>query len=72
MSAGDNKTAMKYLKLGMNRDYYSIAFRRYRSEILRQYLGPVLTGCVVLLAAVWVFRKIRSRSADKKEGGDPA
>ena len=72
LSAGDNKTAMKYLKLGMNRDYYSIAFRRYRSEILRQYLGPVLTGCVVLLAAVWVFRKIRSRSADKKEGGDPA
>ena len=72
LSAGDNKTAMKYLKLGMNRDYYSIAFRRYRSEILRQYLGPVLTGCVVLLAAVWGFRKIRSRSADKKEGGDPA
>lgn len=72
LSAGDNKTAMKYLKLGMNRDYYSIAFRRYRSEILRQYLGPVLTGCVVLLAAVWVFRKICSYRADKKEGGNPA
>ena len=61
LSAGDNKMAMKYLKLGMNREYYSVAFKRYRSEILRRYMGPALTGMIVLIAGVWVFMKIRER-----------
>ena len=31
LTAGDYVQAMKYLKLGMNRDYYSIAYRRYHT-----------------------------------------
>lgn len=69
LSAGDNKLAMKYLKIGMNRDYYSIAFKRYRGEILREYLGPVLTGGMVLLAGVWLFLKIRDHRKYGKKGG---
>lgn len=69
LSAGDNEMAMKYLKLGMNREYYSVAFKRYRSEILRQYLGHVLTGVVVVIAGIWIFLKIRERRAYSRKGG---
>lgn len=69
LSAGDNKTAMKYLKIGMNRDYYSIAFKRYRSDILRTYMAPVLTGIVVLLAALWLLRRLKNSGFFGKRGG---
>lgn len=69
LSAGDNKTAMKYLKIGMNRDYYSIAFKRYRSELLRTYLAPALTGIVVLLVAMWILRKVRDAGWIGRKGG---
>ena len=69
LSAGDNRMAMKYLKLGMNRDYYSVAFKRYRSEILRRYLGQVLTGAVVITAGIWIFLKLRERKEYSTEGG---
>ena len=72
LSAGDNATAMKYLKIGMNRDYYSIAFKRYRSELLRQYLGPVLTGTVVLICGIWLFSKLRQRRNFRRKGGEQA
>ncbi len=69
LSAGDNKAAMKYLKIGMNRDYYSIAFKRYRSDVLRTYLGPAMTVILVLLAGNWVFRKTIYRRKCSGEGG---
>ena len=69
LSAGDNKMAMKYLKLGMNRDYYSVAFKRYRSDILRAHLGTVLTGVVVAAVLIWVFLKLRDRREYTREGG---
>ena len=61
---------MKYLKIGMNRDYYSIAFKRYRSELLRKYLGPVLTGTAVLLAGLWLLGKYREHKNFSEEGGN--
>lgn len=69
LSAGDNEQAMKYLKIGMNRDYYSIAFKRYRSEILRAYMAPALTGLVALLAAWWIFRKLKDAGLFRRKGG---
>lgn len=68
LSSGDNEMAMKYLKIGMNRDYYSIAFKRYRSDILRQYLGPVLTVGVVVGIGIWFFMKVRNKRG--KGGGE--
>lgn len=67
LSGGDNRTAMKYLKLGMDREYYSVAFKRYRSELLRAYLGPVLTGIAVLIVAVKLLLILRDRVKTKKE-----
>lgn len=61
LAAGENKTAMKYLKLGMDRNYYSIAFKRYRDEILKANLGYILTGVTVLLFAGIIWRIIRNR-----------
>ena len=69
LSAGDNENAMRYLKIGMNRDYYSIAFKRYRSELLRKYLGPVLTVTLVLTGGFWLFSKFGGRRKQRTEGG---
>ena len=69
LSAGDNEMAMKYLKLGMNREYYSVAFKRWRSEILKVWMGPVLTAVSAVCVAVWLFRQIRDRIDIRKKGG---
>jgi len=69
LSAGDNRMAMKYLKLGMNREYYSVAFKRYRSEILKQYLGVVLTLVVVAILALVLINKLRDRYDFGRKGG---
>jgi hypothetical protein len=60
LTAGDNKTAMKYLKLAKNRKYYSIAWKRYRNEILTENLGAILTGIIVIIAIVILYRKFLS------------
>jgi DNA-binding beta-propeller fold protein YncE len=60
LTAGDNKTAMKYLKLAKNRKYYSIAWKRYRNEILTENLGAILTGIIVIIALVILYRKFLS------------
>ena len=65
LTAGDYKAAMKYLKLGMNRDYYSIAYRRYRNEMLTKNASYFLTGILVLIIAVVIVKKV----VKKKKGG---
>ncbi len=67
LSAGDNKMAMKYLRLGMNREYYSVAFKRYRSELLKAYMGPVLTAIVVIALGVWLALRIVERRKEWME-----
>ena len=61
LTAGDYKKAMYYLELGMAREYYSIAYKRYRNEILSQNIGYVLTGVLVLLAGVLVVKVMKKR-----------
>lgn len=71
LTAGDNKQAMKYLRLGMNRQYYSIAFKRYRNEFLKEYLGYLLSGGVVLVvgAAVLLRWRKKKKNIDMDEDG---
>lgn len=57
LTAGDNKAAMHYLKLGMNRKYYSIAFKRYRNEILKENLSLIMTAVIVLIVLIIVYKK---------------
>jgi len=52
LAAGDNKKAMEYLKLGMDREYYSIAYKRYRDDILKDNLSYILTGAMVLIVVL--------------------
>lgn len=68
LSAGDNEKAMEYLKRGMNREYYSIAFKRYRNELLKDNIQYVLTGAVVLVAALMVYFKAIKPKLDAKNG----
>jgi tetratricopeptide (TPR) repeat protein len=67
LAAGENKKAMEYLKLGMDREYYSIAFKRYRDDILKDNLGYVLTGIIVLVIVQSIRSVIRKRN--QKGGG---
>lgn len=48
---------MKYLKLGMNRKYYSIAWKRYRNEVLTDSLGAVMSTVIVLIVVLVVYNK---------------
>lgn len=61
LSAGDYSQAMKYLKLGMNRNYYSIAFKRYRNNILRSNISYVLSGLAGLAAVLLTVKGIRRK-----------
>ncbi len=72
LTSGDNEQAMKYLKLAMDKKYYSVAFRRYRNEWLKANLEYMLTGAVVLIIAIAVIRSILKRRKKNKnliEGG---
>ena len=66
LSAGDNEKAMEYLKRGMSQDYYSVAFKRYRNEVLKENVQGMLTGLTVLVIALVVFFKIVKPRMKKK------
>ncbi len=68
LSAGENEKAMEYLKRGMSQDYYSVAFKRFRNEVLKENIQWVLTGAVVLIAVLWAFMKfVKPHIKSKKE-----
>ena len=67
LSAGENRLAMTYLKRGMNRAYYSVAFKRWRNEILKENLSLILTVCLVLIfGSVILVKIIRKRKRGVK------
>ena len=66
LTGGDYKQAMKYLRLGMNRSYYSIAFRRYRNNILKKNIGYVLTALLVLIIGLVVFLRVKKNKGVAK------
>jgi tetratricopeptide (TPR) repeat protein len=66
LSAGDNETALNYLELGMNRTYYSIAWKRFRNDALKDSLAWILTGVVALVAAWFIIKKIFFGKRGKK------
>lgn len=72
LTSGDNVQAMKYLKLGMSRQYYSVAYRRYRNEFLKEYLGVILTVVIVgiiLIVVIVKWRKKKKGTYVDDEGG---
>lgn len=72
LTAGDNKTAMHYLEIGMNRKYYSIAWKRYRNEIMAENLNWIMTVLLVLIIGLFVYskffkKKVKALRTEKKK-----
>lgn len=77
LTAGDNLMAMHYLQLAMNREYYSIAYKRYRNEILGKNLKYVLSGILVFVIGFEVISKVvevkeKRKKKDKSSKGGSA
>ncbi|NLO09940.1 MAG: gluconolactonase [Clostridiales bacterium] len=70
LSSGDYENAMDYLRKGMNSEFYSIAFRRYRNEVLKENMNFLLTGGVILVIAIVAGRRIyrKKKGLAKEEG----
>ena len=69
LAANKNKEAMAYLKKGMDKRYYSVAFRRYRTEWLKEnsWLGAAVV--LVILAAVSAKKIYRKTKKGRKNRG---
>lgn len=71
LTAGDNKTAMKYLEIGMNRKYYSVAWKRYRNEMLTQYMNVIMSAIIAVIVLLIVYRKlIKPKMREKRRDRD--
>lgn len=62
---GENSEALKYLKLGDDRKYYSKALEKVRNETLKQYLIPCVFAMIGLAVAKKTVKYVLKR---KKEG----
>jgi hypothetical protein len=49
----------------MNRTYYSVAFKRYRNDILKEHLGVILTVIVVIALALYIWNTIKQKGERK-------
>lgn len=67
LTSGDYVQAMKYLELGMSRTYYSIAYKRYRNNILTENANILLTGAIVIVAAILVVSQVKKKKGGKKD-----
>lgn len=65
LTAGDYVNAMKYLKLGMSREYYSIAYRRYRNSKLTQNANYILTGVVILIVVYQIVKRVVKKKKEQ-------
>ena len=74
LSAGDNDRAMTCLRRGMNRAYYSVAFKRWRNEALRGNISWLLTGLIALIVLIVILRRVilPKRAARREKGGKAA
>jgi len=66
LAAGDNVSAMYYLRRGMDVRYYSVAFRRNRIDVMQDILPNILTGGMLIIAlysGFKIYRKVKGRGA---------
>jgi len=68
----ENKEAMSYFKLGMQRKYYSVAFKRHRREVMQEHFSAFMStaiGLIVLLFSLKLVKKWRIRRTGRHETG---
>jgi hypothetical protein len=67
-----NKEAMEYFKLGTQRDYYTVAFKRYRREVMQEHFGTFMSVMLTLVIVFFSLRFVkrwRLRRIEKHETG---
>ncbi|MCL2819786.1 MAG: NHL repeat-containing protein [Oscillospiraceae bacterium] len=72
LTAGNNSTAMYYLRLGMDRENYSIAFRRWRNDLLKDNIGWILSVAVGGIFGYVIIRTVirrRRKHIEIDDGG---
>lgn len=62
----NNKEALEYFKLGMDRKHYSVAFKRYRREVMKEHFGTFLTVLMILIA-IWAAFKLTGKWRKKRK-----
>ena len=74
MRIGNYEEAMKYYKLGYDREGYSKAFREYRTEVLRENFSLVMFFMLLIIVLIQLFLKkdeiLRKLGRQRKRYGD--
>ena len=66
LASGRNVEAMEYLRIGNEPRYYSIALRRYRTEVMKEYSGFMFSFIVLSAIGIVVYRIVK-----KPKNGEP-
>ncbi len=66
LSQGRYPEAMRYFKLGSNRELYSSAYRYYRKDIIEQNFGVIMISIGLVIGAISLGRKFYNRSKQTK------
>lgn len=66
LADGRNREAMYYLEAGMDRRNYSIAFKRYRTDVMKKAFPYAISALAVIIAAVFVRKRYRRRKHEKE------
>ena len=66
LAAGQSKEAMEYLKRGNEAHYYSIALRRYRTEVMKRY-SDFIFYAVLLAVTGYIAYRIIKRKRGKRD-----
>ena len=65
LNSGEYKQAMDYLKLGMSRSYYSIAYKRYRNNILKEHFN-IIFGTIIVLLVLFIGSRLYKKHKNRK------
>jgi len=70
LTAGDNRAAMRYLELGMDKAHYAIAFKRHRNDVLKDNINWMLTALILVIVGYIALRAVirRKKGQIKEEG----
>lgn len=66
LANGLNRKAMDYFELGMDQKYYSIAYKRYRNQWMKDNLGWMLTLAVFGIFFGVILRKSKRRKVSPR------
>ena len=68
---GEYETAMKYYKNGNNKKFYSDAFDKFRSDLLREYFAIVMIVIVLVIAVPLALLMRKPAAKEVYAGGRP-